>query len=391
MEHAWPDERITMTGHYILLTGSRNNAGDFLIKHRAMALLRALRPDRELVDRNAWEPFADEELDEINTASAILLMGGPSFQQNMYPGIYAMTSQLDQLRVPIIAMGVGWKSSVGSWQDTHQYPLSDQTRRLLDRVRDSGHLSSVRDYHTLNAAAAAGYGNFLMTGRPAYYSLPHLNMPMQLNPSPRKVAFSMGVAMAASPGMAAQTREIVIALADRYGRDVLEVTFHHSLSDQYVLAYGQASPLFRAQREMATWLDSQGLRYVDISGSAENLIAYYESCDLHIGFRVHAHIFMSSISRPSVLLSEDGRGKAAQLVAGGVVLDAYLGHRRSTRDRILRKLRLLEGSYIPAPELAQDIVRMCDYEQQQGVRFGSVRTNIDRHYPVMQRFVAQLP
>ena len=43
---------------YVLLTGSRNNAGDFLIKHRAMALLRALRPDRELIDRNAWEPIA---------------------------------------------------------------------------------------------------------------------------------------------------------------------------------------------------------------------------------------------------------------------------------------------------------------------------------------------
>ena len=381
-----------MADRYILLTGSRNNAGDFLIKHRAMALLRAFRPDRELVDRNAWEPFRDDELDDINAARAVLLMGGPSFQSNMYPGIYAMTPRLDQLRVPIIAMGVGWKSPLGEWHDTLRYPLSEQTRQLLDRVRDSGYLSSVRDYHTLNAAAAAGYGNFLMTGCPAYYSLPHLNTPMQLNPSPRKIAFSMGVAMAASPGMADQTREIITALAERYGREAFEVAFHHSLADQYVSAYGQASPLFRAQQQMAAWLDGQGIRYVDISGSAEKLIAYYEGCDLHVGFRVHAHIFMSSISRPSVLLSEDGRGKATRLVAGGVVLDAYLGHRRSTRDRILRKLRLsAAGSYIPAPGLAQDILRVCDYELRQGVRFGSVRANIDRHYPVMQRFVAQLP
>ena len=380
------------TDRYILLTGGRNNAGDFLIKHRALALLRALRPDRELVDRNAWEPFAEHELDDINTAKAILLVGGPSFQPGMYPGIYALTPQLDRLRVPIIAMGVGWKSASGEWQDTHHYPLSAQTRQLLDRIRDSGCLSSVRDYHTLNAAAAAGYGNFLMTGCPAYYSLPHLNVPMAINPAPRKVAFSMGVAMAVSPGMAAQTREVITALAERYGREVLEVTFHHALSDQFVSAYGKASPLFHAQKRMAAWLDEQGIRYVDISGSADKLIAYYEGCDLHVGFRVHAHIFMSSTSRPSILLSEDGRGKAARLVAGGVVLDAYLGHRRSTRDRILRKLRLSQaGSYIPAPGLARDIVRVCDYELQQGVRLGSVRTNIDRHYPVMQRFVAQLP
>src|SRR3546814_3768228 len=77
-------------------------------------------------------------------------MGGPSFQSRMYPGIYALTPSLDRLQVPIIAMGVGWKSPLGEWQDTHQYPLSDPTRQLLDRVRDSGYLSSVRDYHTLN-------------------------------------------------------------------------------------------------------------------------------------------------------------------------------------------------------------------------------------------------
>ncbi|OZI16548.1 polysaccharide pyruvyl transferase family protein [Bordetella genomosp. 7] len=377
---------------YVLLTGSRNNAGDFLIKHRAMALLRALRPDRELIDRNAWEPIADDELDEINSAKAIILLGGPSFQSGMYPGIYALTSDLRRLQAPIIAMGVGWKSPLGEWQDTHRYPLSAQTRQLLDRVRDSGYLSSVRDYHTLNAAAAAGYDNFLMTGCPAYYSLPHLNTPVQFNATPRKVAFSTGVAMAVSPGMAAQTREIITSLAERYGNDVLEVAFHHSLSDHYVSAYGRASPLFDAQQRMASWLESQRIRYQDISGSAEKLIAYYGDCDLHVGFRVHAHIFMSSVSRPSVLLSEDGRGKATRLVAGGVVLDAYLGHRRSVQDRVLRKLRLSrQGSYIPAPGLAQDIVRVCDYELREGVRFSSVRANIDRHYPVMQRFVAQLP
>src|SRR3546814_18523530 len=123
-------------------------------------------------------------------------MGGPSFQSRMYPGIYALTSSLDRLQVPIIAMGVGWKSPLGEWQDTHEYPLSDPTRQLLDRVRDSGYLSSVRDYHTLNDAASAGYGNFLMTGCTAHYSLPHLNTAVHMDAATPQVALSMEVAMA---------------------------------------------------------------------------------------------------------------------------------------------------------------------------------------------------
>src|SRR3546814_19539322 len=115
---------------------------------------------------------------------------------------------------------------------------------------------------------------------------------------------------------------------------------------------------------MGAWPDSQGSRDVDRSGSAEKPVASCPGCDRRAGCRVHAPICMSSTSRASVLLSEDGRGKAARLVAGGVVLDAYLGHRRSTRDRILRKLRLsAAGSYIPAPGPAQDLISVCDYEK----------------------------
>ena len=41
------------TPYYVTLTGSRNNAGDFLIRHRAHNLLRDLRPDRDIVDMDS--------------------------------------------------------------------------------------------------------------------------------------------------------------------------------------------------------------------------------------------------------------------------------------------------------------------------------------------------
>lgn len=51
-----------MKDKYVILTGSKNNAGDFLIKYRAMMLFEKFRPDREIIDYNAWEEFNYEKL-----------------------------------------------------------------------------------------------------------------------------------------------------------------------------------------------------------------------------------------------------------------------------------------------------------------------------------------
>ena len=41
-----------MKDQYVILTGSKNNAGDYLIKYRAKQLFANLRPDRKIIDIN---------------------------------------------------------------------------------------------------------------------------------------------------------------------------------------------------------------------------------------------------------------------------------------------------------------------------------------------------
>ena len=93
----------------MILTGSKNNAGDFLIKHRAKKLFEATRPDREIIDFNAWEPINKKKLDVVNQSKCLILMGGPALQKNMYPGIYKLTENIDEIKVPITTMGIGKK------------------------------------------------------------------------------------------------------------------------------------------------------------------------------------------------------------------------------------------------------------------------------------------
>ena len=62
-----------------------------------------------------------------------------------------------------------------------------------------------------------------------------------------------------------------------------------------------------ASRNLKTWLDRQRIDVCGIEYSNEGF-GVYNDTDMHIGFRVHAHIYNMSQRHPSFLIEEDGRG-----------------------------------------------------------------------------------
>lgn len=58
----------------------------------------------------------------------------------------------------------------------------------------------------------------------------------------------------------------------------------------------------------------------DISGSADGFLIY-DNCDLHVGFRVHAHIYNLSKRNKTLLLNEDFRGFAVNETLGFYQID----------------------------------------------------------------------
>ena len=119
-----------MKNQYVVLTGSKNNAGDFLIKYRAKQLFKEFRTDRKIIDFNGWEEFDSEKLKIVNESKALILLGGPSLVKGMRKRIYKMTDNLDDIKVPIISMGIGWKSMNGSWSNTYNYNLDKDDIKL---------------------------------------------------------------------------------------------------------------------------------------------------------------------------------------------------------------------------------------------------------------------
>ena len=80
--------------------------------------------------------------------------------------------------------------------------------------------------------------------------------------------------------------------------------------------------LAKQQRRLLKILKQENCECVDIAFSA-NGMEQYEKCDLHIGFRVHAHICNLSIRNRSILIEEDSRGSGVNEALGLKGIKAY--------------------------------------------------------------------
>lgn len=383
--------RLLMTNKVVLLTGSKNNAGDYLIKYRAKELLAHLRTDRELVDYDAWVELDDEKLAVINQSSALILTGGPSLQKNMYPGIYNLCENLDEIKVPILTMGIGWKSLNGGWQDTRDYRLSDSSIELLKRINSQEYFSSVRDYHTLNTLQSHGFENFVMTGCPATYELNSVNLKLDSDKPIKKIGFSLGVSFLMSHAMEKQMKNLILGVRDAFSDSELCVAFHHGTSKEFLKTHNATNNHLLGHQKFIHWLTEHNIGYQDISGSAEGLIGFYDSCDIHIGYRVHAHIYMTSIAKPSILIAEDGRGLALKDVFGGAIFPGFDRVEDSLVFKVLRRLKLRSGFSV-TDKLVKEVLGALKYELANDFPLNrSARASVGSNFQVMKRFVAQIP
>jgi hypothetical protein len=309
----------------------------------------------------------------------------------MYPNIYPLVDDLENIKVPICMMGLGWKSLDGGWESSQNYRFSKPTTRLLKRIQKDNLCNSVRDYHTANVLRRAGLRKVLMTGCPATYDYKcfdnRVNEALDIN----KIGFSLGVSFLVSKEMKRQMKKVILGLRDYFDSSKVEVVFHHSTKEDFLETHNSSKSHLRGHLDFINWLKSEDIGFVDISGSAENLINYYNSCDFHVGYRVHAHIYMNSISKPTLLIAEDGRGKALRNVFGGAVVDGYSKAREGIIARILRKLRINSGMVVDK-RISEEVFDMLDYEVKNGFHeISAVRDKINTNFKVMEKFINQLP
>jgi polysaccharide pyruvyl transferase WcaK-like protein len=277
---------------YIVLHGARKNVGDFLIKERSLQLIGSIRPDRTLVEFPHWQSL-DNDLDLVNKSKAIIIMGSPGIQQNAYPGVYALTKNLNDIKVPIVLLGVG----------AYMFPYNERNLTSFRFSKDSikffkkCDLISVRDDFTKRLLNINGFDNVEMLGCPAWYYKDYLFKPVSLPKEIRKIVFSVPQ----KKYYYTQFLTILDTVKCHFNNAQLKVVFNRGFVKDR-LTTEDPDALYNCKLE----IEKRGIEIDDFAYSVDKFKTI-EDFDIHIGYRLHNQIFFCSIRKPTYVVAEDCR------------------------------------------------------------------------------------
>jgi hypothetical protein len=333
----------------VTLTGAFKNAGDYLIGHRARTLL-ASHTQHEIVDINR-KALTETSYEQMNAASAVLLTGGPAYQSSIYPGVYDL--DLKRVKVPIIAYGLGWKGKLS--QSPQEFRFLEPAGEFVREIHNSLLRSSARDHLTIEMLRANGVENALMTGCPAWYDEPKLDQDYQFQ-EVKSLVFSMPAVPQGG------TLEILRGVSKRFPKAKKYIAFNagfKSTRSKNTAEYTRWNYMVIARATL------MGFSPVSFEADFPKFLGVMSEQQLHLGYRVHSHLFSLSQRITSLLIAEDSRG-VGQAVATGV-------------EPVL------------ATDSAAEVLKSLDeLISSEGEAVRSAVDQIRKTHPVMTGFISQL-
>ncbi len=290
-----------------LLSGADKNAGDFLIVHRAKALMQSCHPGCEIVEFRRNESL-EPHLDDLNACDIAVFAGGPGYVRDSYPGRFPLVTDLSRIHPPLFALGMGGYSPMPA---VSSYQCTEKSRELLNRIRDDGFAFGCRDVLGEQILHNWGYENTVLTGCPAWYDIALAETDTFAEGQPTSSIERIAISDPSSVYNMHYAPLLVGFLHDRFPYACITFVFHRGWTADEFTNPSQAK---RAE-ELRLWLSEHDIECLDISYGHEGFKIYNE-CDLQIGFRVHAHLYTLSQRRPSILIEEDGRGFGANKTLG---------------------------------------------------------------------------
>lgn len=233
----------------------------------------------------------------------------------MYPKVIPLVSDLNKLKIPIFALAMGWHGHDFMPRTTYNYYLEESSKLLLKKIEASGFPLGCRDYYSEKVLHNNGITNTVMTGCAAWYDLDYVN-----TTALRNTGEIMNIVVSDPANIKNLTQLITLTdfLKNRFPKATLTVVFHRGIKpDNFT-----SSRVGQATDKICQVLKKRGVKYHDISYGHKGF-DIYNDCDIHIGFRVHAHIYNLSQRRRSILVEEDGRGAGVNEALGLRHITAY--------------------------------------------------------------------
>lgn len=370
--------------YFIALTGAKKNVGDFLITERAISLLEHIAPEYDFVIQPHWREL--ENIEFVNNSEGIIILGGPGFQMNMYPGVYKLVKNLTNIKVPIHTLGTGWKGIPGDKTTEELYEFTTTAKKLLDKMNNTSAGMSCRDYQTERALKNNGYNNITMTGCPVWYDIDSIGKGFVPPKEIKRIVYTP----AQDEFFSDQSIKVLDFLLKNYKGAEIIVSFHRGIGK--IDEFTPKSDANNTQK-LADAAKQLGAKVVDVSFDTDKL-SFYDNCDLHIGYRVHAHIYFLSKRLPSILLHEDGRGNGVSEALSSPGVDAYMSSKIyagifspfNKNRRLLSLYRKL--SFKVNDNVIRDLKNMIDEIESTNYKtYKRISEHIDKHYNIMENFI----
>ncbi len=300
---------------YLILSRHNSNIGDYLILERAKNLVATLKPKSHIQVGHIATPLYDQiTAEQLKHLDAVIITGGPGIRSNIYPDVYPVHPDILRHDIPVVFLGIGAKYYPGEFYLARQVRLSPQSKEFLQKINRSGFAIGVRDIHSVRVLQLNGIQDISMNGCPAWYAInefPQQHVqPKQIN----RILFTTP----ATPFHYKLAASILKSLRVTFPAATILVSFHHGIQ----LGEKGEEHLTQLNQQLYRFVTKLGCETFDASYDLKK-IQVYDTMDIHVGFRVHAHIYFLSYARPSFLISEDSRGDGVVKSLGGVGFPAW--------------------------------------------------------------------
>ena len=380
---------------YIFVTGTIVNIGDYIYYSNSIKMVKKFKPNIKIVEVNTRKPLREQiNINTLKNVKAIIIPGGPALRRDLFPQIYPIPSIVFKNNIPIIFIGIGSKVYPGTIKKISKLKLSKSTIKFLKYSIDHGYPIGVRDILSKNLLLENGVKDVVVNGCPAWYDLDYIGKKLEKPQEIRKIAFSTP----ANPTCFNQAKKIIKRLRSEFSNASITVLFHKGLYIE-----GGRKRLIKLNKDLATFSLREGCEILDLSKNLNNL-KVYDNSDLHLGYRVHGHLYVLSHRKPSFLIAEDSRGTGALMTLGGLGIPIWsryadkLSASKIIWSLILKWLKII-GPYFPVSSLVSNhlvpnlILKMIKSELDNGFKsFEKIPERIDKAFENrMKSFIKSLP
>jgi hypothetical protein len=285
------------------LERKRPNIGDQLILDSIQELIgESHSPEVRL---SSWQELGAEDIDRINTTRALILAGANPLHDEYRIAPNLTLENLRRIRVPIIPMGIGLYGEPGK-----QTSMSETTKDMLREVHSRIEFSSWRCPRTvayLRRNLPELGDKILMTGCPVVQAGRATRSASPVDPRSGSIAVTV---TERGPGWWAREMRILETVRRTWpGRRtvlVLHQQFKPARSNRLLRRWMPAR--YGGPDDLHAFVARRGMHIARPTSTAE-MREVYRECSLHIGSRLHAHLYFLSQNRSSYLFAVDGRAE----------------------------------------------------------------------------------